>query len=218
MAGVAVKRRVALATLVLLAACGHASGQGAVDNPLLTAPAPSSTVAIAPTTAAPAPTSTTPAPSSTTPATVALPVPIKSPIDPLAPEPDVVLGTLDIPKLGVHKALRDGVRLSTLDKSPGHWPGSALPGQIGNMVITGHRVTHDKPFRNIDKLIAGDDVRITLSNGQVVTYKVTGTEVVPSNALWIVDQTPEATGTLFACHPPGSARERIVVHLKLATA
>ena len=49
MAGVAVKRRVALATLVLLAACGHASGQGAVDNPLLTAPAPSSTVAIAPT-------------------------------------------------------------------------------------------------------------------------------------------------------------------------
>jgi sortase A len=48
-------------------------------------------------------------------------------------------------------------------------------------------------------------------------YKVVSTEVVKPNALWIVDQTPDATATLFACHPPGSVRERIVVHLRLAT-
>ena len=41
-------------------------------------------------------------------------------------------------------------------------------------------------------------------------------EIVKPDALWVVDQTPEATATLFACHPPGSVRERIVVHLALS--
>jgi sortase A len=35
--------------------------------------------------------------------------------------------------------------------------------------------------------------------------------------MWIVEQTPASTATLFACHPPGSTRERIVVHAELAT-
>ncbi|MCU1345911.1 MAG: peptidase family protein [Acidimicrobiia bacterium] len=187
------------------------------DNPTLTAP-PTSGVPTTSTTTATTTTPATAAPTVAATTTVALPVPVGSPIDPLADEPDVVLGTIDIPKIGVHKTLRDGVRLSTLNKSPGHWPGSALPGQIGNMVIAGHRVTHDQPFRNIDKLVAGDEVRITLPAGQLVTYKVSSTEVVPNTALWIVNQTAQPTGTLFACHPPGSARERIVVHLQLATA
>jgi sortase A len=173
------------------------------------------------TTTAPAATSTsvdTPASTTTTSTTVSLPAPTPSPNDPLAIEPDVVIGTIEIPKIGVTKTLRDGVRLTTLDKGPGHWPGSALPGQIGNMVVAGHRVTHDKPFRNLDKLIPGDEVRIALTNGTTVRYRVTSTEIVPNTALDIVTQTPAATGTLFACHPPGSARQRIVVHLALITA
>jgi sortase A len=213
MDGRRMKGRLTLAALLLLAGCGH-SAKAAEDNPLLTAPTEATTTLVSPTTAPP--TTIQVAPTSAVPTTVALPVPIKSPGDPLAPEPDIVLGTLDIPKIGVHKTLRDGIRLTTLDKSPGHWPGSALPGQVGNMVIAGHRVTHDKPFRNIDKLVAGDDVTITLADGKVVSYKVSSTEVVANTALWIVDQTSESTGTLFACHPPGSARERFVVHLKLA--
>ncbi|MEP4649998.1 MAG: sortase, partial [Ilumatobacter sp.] len=46
-------------------------------------------------------------------------------------------------------------------------------------------------------------------------YTVTGTEIVNPDALWIVDPTDTATATLFACHPPGSTRQRIVVHLEL---
>ena len=42
------------------------------------------------------------------------------------------------------------------------------------------------------------------------------TEVVNPDAMWIVDPTDTPTATLFACHPPGSVAQRIVVHLELA--
>ena len=44
---------------------------------------------------------------------------------------------------------------------------------------------------------------------------VASATVVAPDAMYIIDQTPEATATLFACHPPGSTRQRIVVHLAL---
>ena len=109
----------------------------------------------------------------------------------------------------------EGIRLSTLDNGPGHWPGTAMPGEVGNAVIAGHRVSHHADFRHLDDLVAGDDVIMTTSSGRFV-YKVLSSEIVKPDALWVVDQTPEATATLFACHPPGSVRERIVVHLALA--
>lgn len=106
----------------------------------------------------------------------------------------------------------EGITLTTLDHGPGHWPGTALPGSQGNVVIAGHRVSHDKPFRNLDKLEPGDQVIMTTDEGRFV-YQVTGTDIVYPDALWIVDQTADYTATLFACHPPGSTRQRIVVHL-----
>ena len=58
------------------------------------------------------------------------------------------------------------------------------------------------------------------SNGNGVdgrhVYHVTRTEILGPEAMWIVDQTPERTATLFACHPPGSTRERIVVFADIA--
>ena len=81
-------------------------------------------------------------------------------------------------------------------------------------MFAGHRVTHSHPFRNIDQLVAGDEVIFTV-DGVRSTYVVTGSEVVTPKALHIVDQTPTPTATLFACHPPGSARFRYVVHLSL---
>jgi sortase A len=200
-------------SLGALVACGSSSDKFVETVlPVTTTTAPASTTTTATTTTSIDGSGST----TTTSTTLALPTPMPSPADAFSVEPDVVLGTIEIPKIGVSKTLRDGVRLTTLDKGPGHWPGSALPGQIGNMVVAGHRVTHDKPFRNLDKLSVGDEVRITLVDRSVVHYRVTSTEIVPNTALDIVDQTTQATGTLFACHPPGSARQRIVVHLALA--
>ena len=95
-------------------------------------------------------------------------------------------------------------------------PGTAMPGQPGNVVIAGHRTSHSKPFRFIDKLEAGDTVTFT-TNGTPYTYEVTGHEIVDPTAIRIIDQTPASTATLFACHPPGSVAERYVVYLKLVS-
>ncbi len=109
----------------------------------------------------------------------------------------------------------EGIRLSTLDLGPGHWPGSALPGQQGNVVVAGHRVSKHRVFRRIDELVPGDEIRFTSDSG-TFTYIVTGAQVVQPSEIWIIDQTPAFTATLFACHPPGSTAERYVVFAKLA--
>jgi sortase A len=124
------------------------------------------------------------------------------------------MGRIAIPKIGVDAVMFEGIRLSTLDYGPGHWPGSALPGEIGNVVVAGHRTSKHKVFRHLDQLVAGDQIVFTDANGEHV-YAVTGVEIVGPDAIWIVDPTDTPTVTLFACHPPGSTRERIVVYGEL---
>jgi LPXTG-site transpeptidase (sortase) family protein len=143
-----------------------------------------------------------------------LPTPVMPPADSYAPEPAVVLGTIEIPALGLAAPLNQGVTLNNIDRGPSHWPGTALPGELGNVVVAGHRVTHGGPFRHIDKLVAGDQVIFTV-DGRRSVYRVTEHEVVTPDAIHIVDQTPAYTGTLFACHPPGSEAYRYVVRLAL---
>jgi sortase A len=212
-----------------VAACGaNSTGDSAatlpaesVDEGLLTATVATDPVLVTtapPTTAAPTTTSSSAAPS-TVAATAAptvvetLPVPAPPP-EPRADEPYVELGTLEIPKLGVTQPLLEGITLNTLDVGPGHWPGTAMPGQVGNVVIAGHRTSHGKVFRHVDELVAGDQVILTTADGRFV-YLVDDVVVVQPDALYIIEQTPASTATLFACHPPGSTRQRIVVHLTL---
>ena len=54
-----------------------------------------------------------------------------------------------------------------------------------------------------------------MNDGTTWTYELTGTEIVTPDAMHIVDQHPEYTATLFACHPKGSAAQRIVAHFRL---
>jgi len=211
--------------VLTLAACGDdSSDRGADATPAAAITAPARTTVVTTTSPPPTSTSSTTTSSTSTSTTIAptttavpatLPDPESPPADPRAAEALSQVGTIEIPKIGVSKSMYEGITLTTLDHGPGHWPGTAMPGQLGNVVIAGHRVSHDKPFRNIDKLVPGDDVIMTTADGSF-DYKVTSTEIVNPDALWIVDQTPDYTATLFACHPPGSTRQRIVVHLALA--
>ena len=213
------RRRAALvvAATLALAACGGGGSSGSAGTTTVVEdPIPRTTLAPA-TTAAPATIATTtiplaaPAPTTIPPTT--LPVPVAPPAED-AKEPLQDLGHIDIPKLNVSAEMYEGIALSTLDNGPGHWPGTAMPGQVGNVVIAGHRTSHSKPFRYIDKLTEGDIVTFTVG-GQAYNYVVTGHEIVDPTAIQIVDQTADPTATLFACHPPGSVPERYVVHLKL---
>lgn len=163
--------------------------------------------------AKPTPTTAATAP---TPTTVALPVPIAPPADDEAAEPVVPLGTLAIPALDLERTFYDGIRLPTFDLGPGHWPGSAMPGQPGNVVIGGHRTNSNADFRYIDQLSAGDEMILTTNEGASFTYVVESTEITSPFASRVIYQTPRKTATLFACHPPGSVRQRVVVHLSMA--
>jgi len=151
----------------------------------------------------------------------ALPRPVPVPVDSYAPEAVVSIGTIDIPAIGLHHQLMEGITLHNIDHGPSHWPGTALPGHLGNAVFAGHRVSHTHPFRHLDRLVPGDLVTFTVTPAsgppQVSTYKVTGSEVVTPSRVDIVDQTDSYAATLFACHPPGSAAYRFVVHLTLVS-
>jgi sortase A len=184
-----------------------------------------------PTAMAPAPTTTVPPPSTTGPAATAapslrvtrvgdspvsgLPQPEPLPTDPRAPEPLAPLGTIEIPAIDLVHVVYEGITLTTIDRGPGHWPGTAMPGQIGNAVFAGHRTTHTHPFFRLNELDPGDEVVFTDVDGHRFEYEHVSTEVVTPDTLSIATQTQEATATLFACHPPGSAASRIVAHLRL---
>ena len=127
----------------------------------------------------------------------------------------IELGTIEIPKIDVSMTMYEGIRRSTLDRGPGHWPGTAMPGQVGNVVVAGHRTSGHQVFRNIDVLVEGDEILFTETDGSVHRYRVTSWRIVVPTEVWIVDQTPTPTATLFACHPPGSVRERYVVFAEL---
>ena len=74
-------------------------------------------------------------------------------------------------------------------------------------------MSHDKPFENIDQLVAGDEVIFSDTAGRHL-YRVANVEIVGNDAIWIIDQTEAKTATLFACHPKGSTKQRIVAHLE----
>ena len=214
------RRRAALvvaATLALAACGGGGAARSAATSTIVEDPIPRTTLPPTTTTAATLATTTIPITAAATTAAPAttLPTPVAPPAENVK-EPLQDLGRIEIPKLGISDELYEGIALSTLDQGPGHWPGTAMPGQAGNVVVAGHRTSHSKPFRYIDELEAGDQVTFTV-DGAVHNYVVTGHEIVDPTAIHIVDQTPDATATLFACHPPGSVAERYVVHLALQT-
>ena len=205
-----------IAGLLTLAACGGSSAEPVVEAAVTTAAAPTTTTSTSTTLA---PTTTTS--SSTSTSTTTLPVqqtqPIAPPSDSRAKEPVIEMGTISIPKIGVEMTMYEGIRLTTLDYGPGHWPGTALPGQIGNVVVGGHRTSKHRVFRNVDQLVTGDEIIFTDANG-VHVYIVNRVEIVSPTDVWIINPTETATATLFACHPPGSTAQRIVVFADLAPA
>jgi len=205
-----------LAAVLLLGAC---SGSGSAQQVTTTAAPETTTSLAATTTAAVAETtldtllspvdSTLPAIDTVAATDDTLPQP-EAPPPPDLSVPRNQIGSLELPTIDIDVPMFEGVSLPTLDKGPGHWPGSAMPGRIGNVVIAGHRTSHNRPFYNIDKMKKGDEIVFNVDGGRYV-YLVRETQIVYPDALWIVEQTPEKTATLFACHPKGSTKQRIVV-------
>jgi len=202
-------RRTVIAAVVglVVALAGAATLVAVSDGPSAHALAPRPT----PATSTVPSTTTTPPPTTTS---IKLPQPSPPPADPYANVAVNQIGTIVIPKINLVHPIFEGVWLTVVDHGPGHWPGSAEPGQIGNSVFAGHRVTHTHPFLNLDQLAIGDHVIFDMPDGQF-TYAVTSITIVLPTDIGITDPTRTPTITLFACNPKHSAAQRIVVKGKL---
>ncbi|MGZ6993681.1 MAG: class E sortase [Acidimicrobiia bacterium] len=120
------------------------------------------------------------------------------------------IGIIQIPKIGLERAIIQGIGVPDLRKAPGHYPATPLPGQLGNAAIAGHRTTYGAPFNRLDELGAGDPIIITTLAGKF-HYTVTTQQVVSPTEVFVLDPTPNATLTLTTCNPKFSASQRLVV-------
>lgn len=144
-----------------------------------------------------------------------LPLPDPPPRDPYAPTPVVPLATITIPAINVRTTMYEGITLPIIDLGAGHWPGTPKPGELGNMVVAGHRTLRTHPFGDLDKLVPGDKVIFDVVGGGRFVYEVRGTIIVPANNIGLASQSAAHTATLFACHPKGQAIQRIATKLRL---
>lgn len=129
-----------------------------------------------------------------------------------------------IPRFGANFArpLYEGTTRDVLQRGVGHYVGTALPGEVGNFAMAGHRTTYGKPFNRIAELKQGDAVLVETRDTWFV-YRVTGHEIVPPNQVSVLLPVPNepdaeptaAVLTMTSCHPEFSARERYVVHAEL---
>jgi sortase A len=86
----------------------------------------------------------------------------------------------------------------TLAFGPGHLSASALPGEIGNAVIAGHRDTHFSFLRDVE---IGESLVIETVSGTKHLYKVVGIDVVDSRRGSLLLDTDEAFLSLVTCYP-----------------
>ena len=156
-------------------------------------------------------TTTTAAPPDTVPGDT---TPTTSPLAPPPTPQGEAVAIIKIPKIGVEKAVVEGVRVSDLKKGPGHYPTTPLPGQPGNASIAGHRTTYGAPFYDLSALEVGDPILVTTKQGRF-RYEVMEKLVVKPSNTEVLKATDDARLTLTTCNPRYSARERLIVVSRL---
>lgn len=119
------------------------------------------------------------------------------------------VGRLQVEKLGLKSPYVQGADLSSLERAPGHYVDTDLPGEGGTVGIAGHRTTFGAPFRKIHRLDSGDEITIDMPYGDF-TYAVKRTEIVKPEAVKVLRARRREQVVLTACHPPFSAAQRIV--------
>jgi sortase A len=123
------------------------------------------------------------------------------------------IARLSIPVLGLDEIVIEGVGSEELNAGPGHLPGSVLPGERGNAVISAHR---DRHFSTLGALRVGDEITTETRPARRVKWVVIARRVVRSHepALFA---TADPTLTLTTCWPiryVGTAPDRLVITAK----
>jgi sortase A len=124
------------------------------------------------------------------------------------------IGRIEIPAIDADYVLIQGTEEADLERGPGHYPDTALPGQGRTVGIAGHRTTYGAPFNQIDKIEKGDSITIEMPYG-TFSYTVTDTKIVDPSQTEIVDNVGRERLVLTSCHPLYSAAQRYAVFADL---
>jgi sortase A len=123
------------------------------------------------------------------------------------------VGRLRVPRLGLSIIVVTGTDESSLEKGPGWYTGTRLPGEGQLIYIAGHRTTYLAPFANIDALRRGDAVILELPYATFL-YRVTGHVIVPSNDTSRLESRGFEVVALQACHPRFFATHRYIAYAR----
>ncbi len=121
-----------------------------------------------------------------------------------------LVARIDIPRLKVSEAVIEGDDTDTLRHAVGHIPGTALPGEPGNIGLAGHR---DSFFRKIGQLKDGDTLILETAHG-TFSYHVAKRAIVAPSDTSVLNSTNEPALTLVTCYPfryIGPAPKRYVI-------
>jgi len=125
------------------------------------------------------------------------------------------LGSIAIPRIGLKSVFVETTGHDALEKGPGHYKGTVLPGIDGTVGLAGHRTTYGAPFKRVNELSKGSRIILNMPYGRF-TYKVTGSRITtPADASSLVSHPGTRRLVLTACHPLYSAAKRIVVSARL---
>jgi LPXTG-site transpeptidase (sortase) family protein len=140
--------------------------------------------------------------------------------EPLGPPPGGAIARLYLPGLGRYWVVVEGVGLADIRYAPGHYPTSAMPGEIGNFAVAGHR--NPATFWDLDRVGAGETVVVETRDTWYV-YRVTRNHIVTPDAVEVVAPVPGQPGaeptaamlTLTTCNPKWDNNQRLIVHASL---
>jgi sortase A len=124
------------------------------------------------------------------------------------------VGRLEILSIGLAAVYIEGADDRTLRRGVGHVPGTAMPGEFGNAVLSGHRDTF---FRPLEKIRYGDRIRILTLDGSY-DYRVEAIRIVDPDEGIVIRDFRASVLTLVTCYPfwsLGPAPKRFVVHATL---
>jgi sortase A len=127
---------------------------------------------------------------------------------------------LHIPRLGKKYSVPvvQGVSLPDLARGVGHYPSTALPGEIGNFAVAGHRATNGEPFANLDAVKVGDSL-VVETRLKWFTYVVDKVQIVQPSDVWVIEPVPGKPNqsptrrliTLTTCNPRWASTQRLIL-------
>lgn len=131
------------------------------------------------------------------------------------PRQGQALGRIFVPRLKLRMVFVEGTSRADLARGPGHYRITRLPGRGGTVAIAGHRTTHLRPFRHLDRLRPGNNIYLEMPYGTYRYVVYAQPKIVDPYDWWILRRRGFEKLVLSACHPLYSAAHRIVVFARL---